>query len=412
MRALVLAGGFPQIDLIKKLKKQNIEVIVADYNEAPVAKEYADKHYQKSTLDVDAIKMIALSENVSFLITVCTDQALLTAAKISEDLGLPCYIDYKTALNVTNKAYMKKVFKDNSIPSANYVIANSYDDLNISDLKYPLIVKPVDCNSSKGVIKVNNEYELKESVNNALVLSRTKTAIIEEYITGIELSVDIYVEDRKAKVLDITTSEKLKLDGKFIIFRTWHSNDISQIIKNKVQIIAQQIADSFGIYNSPMLIQMLISGEDVYVIEFSARTGGGVKHLSIKERSGVDVISAVIDLTLGKKTNIVLKKPTSNYLVDEYIYCKTGIFDHLEGFKELKESGIILDYYQFRPTNSICNSIESSGDRICGFSIQGNTIEEMKRKHDIVNDTVSVKSTTGDDIMRHDLISEFNMPKF
>ena len=46
MKALVLAGGFPQIALIQKLKQRNIEVVLADYNFEPVAKPYADKYYQ------------------------------------------------------------------------------------------------------------------------------------------------------------------------------------------------------------------------------------------------------------------------------------------------------------------------------------------------------------------------------
>ena len=82
------------------------------------AKKYADVFYQASTLDVAAITDIAVKEKVNFLITACTDQALLTVAKVSEDLGLPCYIDYQTALNVTNKAYMKKVFEEHGISTA------------------------------------------------------------------------------------------------------------------------------------------------------------------------------------------------------------------------------------------------------------------------------------------------------
>ena len=85
MKALVLAGGFPQIELIKQLKVRGIETILADYNEEPVAKKYADKFYQVSTLDIDAVRKVAKDEQVDFLITVCTDQALLTVAKVSED---------------------------------------------------------------------------------------------------------------------------------------------------------------------------------------------------------------------------------------------------------------------------------------------------------------------------------------
>ena len=39
MKALVLAGGFPQIALIQELKKRDVYVILADYYEEPVAKK-------------------------------------------------------------------------------------------------------------------------------------------------------------------------------------------------------------------------------------------------------------------------------------------------------------------------------------------------------------------------------------
>ena len=244
MKALVLAGGFPQIEVINKLKSRGIKTVLADYYEHPVARDYADKFYRISTLDVDAIRQLAIDEKVDFIITVCTDQALLTMAKVSEELGLPTYIDYKTAINSTNKAYMKKVFAENNIPSAKFVISGDFSELDLSGWKYPLIVKPVDCNSSKGVRRVGNKEELEASFNDAVSLSRTNTAIIEEYITGKELSIDVYVENGNVRILDITTSEKLKIKDRFIIFRTWHPANVSRAVQDSIQKTAQKIADA------------------------------------------------------------------------------------------------------------------------------------------------------------------------
>ena len=143
---------------------------------------YADKFYKASTLDVDAITEIAKQENVDFLITACTDQALLTVAKVSEILKLPCYIDYQTALNVTNKAYMKKVFAENNISTAKWVVMGELDEEKVADMPYPMIVKPADCNSSKGVKRVENAKELKAAFAEAVHLSRTNTVVVEQFI--------------------------------------------------------------------------------------------------------------------------------------------------------------------------------------------------------------------------------------
>ena len=405
MKALVLAGGFPQIALLNKLREREIYTVLADYYENPVAKPYADKFYRASTLDIEAITKIAVNEGVDFLITACTDQALLTVAKVSEQLGLPCYIDYQTALNVTNKSYMKEVFANNNIPTARHIILEKYDPKRIGDLKYPLIVKPVDCNSSKGVKKVQNENELVEALENAIELSRTKTAIVEEFIQGEELSADIYVENGIAHVLSVSTLDKISDNDKFVIFRGFYSQERVESVKETVRLVAQQIADAFGLKNSPMLIQMIYDGNSAYVLEFSARTGGGVKYLLIQKASGFDVISAVIDLTLGSLPRLSKTEPENKYIVNEFIYCKPGIFERLDGFEELKNEKIISDYYLFKWKGAIFDTIENSGDRVAGFTIQADTIEELRTKHEIAVSRMMVLDENGNDMMRKDLLT-------
>lgn len=142
MKILVLAGGADQIALIKELKWRGHITILIDYFQNPPAKNYANKHIVASTLDIEKVKEIAITEQVGLICTACTDQALLTVAKVSEDLGLPCYIDYKTALNVTNKAFMKSVMVANDIPTAKYTILHECCLKDLSNFEYPLVVKP------------------------------------------------------------------------------------------------------------------------------------------------------------------------------------------------------------------------------------------------------------------------------
>lgn len=405
MKALVLAGGFPQIALLKELSKRNIETVLADYYENPVAKPYADKFYRASTLDVTSITDIAKAEKVDFLITACTDQALLTVAQVSEALGLPCYIDYQTALNVTNKSYMKKVFSENNIPTAKHVVMAELDPHKVEGMKFPLIVKPVDCNSSKGVKKVTDFDELAAAFENAVRLSRTDTAIVEEYIVGEELSADVYVEDGVAHVLSVSSLDKIANNDKFVIFRGVYTKEKTEAVRPVVTKIAQQIADAFGLKNSPMLIQMIYDGKDAYVLEFSARTGGGIKYLLIKKVANFDVLSAVVDLTLGVKPHVEKSSPENKYIVNDFIYCNPGKFKKLSGFEELKNEGIISDYYLFKWEGAVFDTIENSGDRVGGFTIQADTQEELRQKHVAAIERMSVLDENSNDMMRKDLLA-------
>ena len=406
MKALVLAGGLPQIELIKQLKARDITTVLADGNEKALARPFADIFYQLPIFDIEAVKDVAVKENVDFLITVCADQVLEVVAQVSEMLGLPWYIDYKTAKLVSDKKYMKKVFWENNIPTSKYVQMTELDIDKISHLKYPLVVKPVDAYSSKGVRKVETVEQLKIYFEEAAAISRAGGVIVEEFVSGEEISVDIYVEDGVAKLLCVSNSEKICTDNRFIIFRGKYPAVSSQKILEKIQVVAQQIVDAFGLKNCPMLIQLINDGENVSVLEFCARTGGNMKYRLIKNVCGFDVIKSVIDLTLGEKPTVELRKPIAKYIVNDFIYCNPGIYNQMEGFEELLNEGVLTDYCSIRPIGTQVRGVFSSSDRIAGITVVADTIEEFNQKHRKVVDSVKIIDSNGDDIMRHDLLPD------
>lgn len=407
MKALVVAGGMPQITLINQLKERGVETVLVDGSPTPVALPYPDKFYNVNIFDIDAVKDIAVREKVDFLITVCADQVLLVVSQISEELGLPWYIDYATAKLVSDKELMKKIFVENGIPTSQYVVMEQFDVEKTRHLHYPLIVKPVDAYSSKGVKKVLNEDELSIAFEEAKNISRTKNAIVEEFFQGEEISVDLFIEDGKANVLCISNSDKVKDDEHFAIFRGRFPVHASEDIKDEVAGVCQKITDAFKLKNGPMLVQMLTDGEKVTVLEFCARTGGAMKWLLIQHASGVDVIKGVIDLTMGIKPDIAVQKPETKYIVNDFIYCKSGVFDHLEGFDEQLEQGNITDLRILRPRGwKFSGMITSSTDRLCGVTFQADTLEEFNQKHREFVEKVKVVSVDGKDIMRHDLLPD------
>ncbi len=411
MKALVIAGGLPQITLIQELKERGVETVLVDGSAAPIAKEYADLFYQIDIFNIEGVKEIAKKEGVDFVITVCADQVLLVVAQVAQELGLPWYIDYETAKFVSDKELMKKVFVENGIPTSQYIVMGEFDLEKTKHLRYPLIVKPVDAYSSKGVKKVLCEADLRPAFENAKSISRTKTAIVEEFFQGEEISVDLFIEDGKANVLCISNSDKVKDDEHFAIFRGRFPVHASDDLKKEIARVCQKIADAFGLKNAPMLVQMLTDGKRVTVLEFCARTGGAMKWLMIQHASGVDVIRGVIDLTMGVKPDIRVREPETKYIVNDFIYCKAGSFDHLEGFEEQLKQGNITDYRLLRPKGwKFSGRIESSSDRLGGVTFQADTPEEFNRKHRAFVSQVRVLDAEGNDLMRHDLLPDLEDP--
>ena len=199
-----------------------------------------------------------------------------------------------------------------------------------------------------------------------------------------------------------------KIPGSFVIFRGFYPCYEAVKVRARIQETAQKIADAFGLKNCPMLIQLITDGEDVHVLEFSARTGGGTKHIMINHVAGLDVIDMTVELALGNVPHIGEIRQSDMYLADEFIYCSKGIYERLDGFDSLKNKGILDDYYLFKWNGAeFDGGIHNSGDRIAGFTITAKTIESLRAKHAEAIAHTHVISADGQDIMRHDLFTEF-----
>nr|AHF24531.1 phosphoribosylglycinamide synthetase, ATP-grasp (A) domain protein [uncultured bacterium Contig248] len=405
MKALVLAGSCPQIVLMNQLKDRGIHTILADNNVNAIARPYADEFVKVDILNFEAVKKVAEEKQVDFLIAVCADQVLLTVAKVSEDLGLPCYIDYATACKVSDKGYMKDIFRQYGIPSSKHAFMSEIDEEKIAEMEYPLVVKPVDAYSSKGVRKCRNEEELRKFFAEAAAISRSGVVIVEEYVEGAELTVDFQVVDGKAVLLSASNTEKVNYEDRFLAFRTRFPAAVSPETLERIKVIGQKIADAFGLKNSPMLVQLLTDDKKESVLEFSARTGGGAKYLLLRRASGFDPITGVIDLTLGKKPSVGEIRSESKYITNEFLYAYPGILDHLEGFEELKKEGVLAEYWQFKWKGAEIFHAISSSDRVASITIQADSFEELVSKHNTAAARIRLVDPEGRDIMRHDLLT-------
>ncbi len=395
MKVLVLAGGFDQIELIKEIKFKDCDVILADYYESPPAKAYADKHVQISTLDEEKIYELAKEERVDLITTACTDQALLTMARVSAKLGLPSYISEEAALKMTNKFYMKQCFKDNGIPTADFVLIDDRGKIenkvcNIK--KFPQIVKPCDCNSSKGVTKVTGMDGLIEAANGAFELSRSGKIIIEEYIEGVELSIDVWIERDAVKILDISETCKIAENNNFFtIFRSIYPVDHIGNVEEKIKKIAERIAKAFSLGDCPMLIQALIHKGEIYVIEASARMGGGTKYKYIKEISGIDIMKVYVNRIMGDTKQVLSPSKSAKYFELNYVYAYNGTVTEIIGLEDLKKKGVLDDYFVYKPVGSVILKRTTSSDRILGFLISDVNREELVRKREYVVSNIDIK---------------------
>ena len=400
--AIVLGGTFDHIRLIQILKEKDYVVTLIDYLENPPAKLYAENYIRESTLDKEKVLEISLIIKPQIVIAACIDQALVTMAYVCEKLELPCHISYQTALELTNKEFMKQRFAENQICSSPFCILNSSLDLSTIQLLYPLVVKPPDSNSSKGIEKVIEKSELKAAFERALKQSRSQNVIIEEFIEGEELSVDVIIDNYEPTILMVTKNIKIKQNKKnFTIVQSYYSGMPNELIIDELKTIAKKIAHAFNIQNSTLLIQLIKSHDKLYVIEFSARIGGGSKHQFIQRVSGCDILDFYVCLVEGSIKPVQTLDTKIKHASIIYLYAYPDNFSRFEGFEELMNAGIIEQSYYFMTEGNEIKSNIASNDRPAGFLVIADSYNDLNEKIAQADKSLKIINNNGQDIMIH-----------
>lgn len=409
MKIMVLAGGNDQAALIQKLRKRvpDVEIILIDYNKNVIASTYADRHIVESTMDLPKVKEIAQAEKVDYIMTACGDQPVLTMAVVSEELGLPCYLKKKQATDLTNKKFMKKIMMDNDIPTARYKTFAFGEQIDESGLRYPLIVKPVDNNGSKGVRRVENHEELLHFAEEAYKFSLTKTIVVEEFIEGDEISCDYFVKNGVANYVMICKSNKFFVDdGTQVIYQSIIPPKVSDVVKEKISDIAQKIAKAYGLVNSPLHIQTLVKDDDVDVIEFSARLGGGAKYKTIHNVTGFDILEANIDVMFGQVPEIKFDRSPKHF-TRCFLYLTGGLFASATGFEENLKDGTIDEYVMIRPFGVVANSPKASNDRVASILLSDLDEQKLREKVKKALLSIHIYNENGEDILKRDMYQDW-----
>lgn len=404
---MVLAGGYDQIALIEELRlffHGDVEIILIDGSDKVCAIPYADKFLHISTMDKSAVLSAARKEKIDYILTACGDQPLSTMVFVATEMGLPSYLTEQDVRELTNKRFMKEKMLKSGIPTAKYIYINKYWDGKLSDFNFPLVVKPVDSNGSKGVKKVDSPLRLVNSLKEAFLYSISGDVVIEEFKPGEELSIDLYVEGTKAKLLSITASKKISENkDSFTIIQSYYPSP-TDYNEERVLEICQAIVTAWNLHNTPLLVQMIHNGNQYNVLEFSARMGGGSKYRLIQVLSGVDIMKVYVEMVMGKKPSVKPQK-LHNFAIMSYIYCYPGTYKSIEGLIPLKSDGTIQDFFIYKISGSVIEKSNTSSDRVAGFFIVGSSKNEVENKLEKANKILKVLNDEGNDIMRHDLLS-------
>lgn len=300
-KILVLGTGNAQKDIIQYCKGNGFYVIASSYASGGSAQELADEFYQVDITDVQATEALAKEKQVNFVYSVGSDVAMPTIAKVSEDLDIPCFIKYETAVVCNHKNMLREILERNNVEgNVPFQTIESVDEE--IHVPFPAIMKPSDSQGQRGVRKVENVDEVKKYFSDTVSFSREKKVIIEQFIEGTEISVNVFLEEGELKFYLISDREVWNeypggIIKEHIIPSRYETN---KAIAERIKKLVVNVLSAIGLKNGPAYFQIKISQEGYpYLIEVTPRLDGCHMWRVIKYSTGVDLLKASMDMLVG-----------------------------------------------------------------------------------------------------------------
>lgn len=217
-------------------------------------------------------------------------------------MGIPCNSP-KTEIIATNKYLMRCAMREGGVDGPRFtLVEENFDKKNLVDFEYPLIIKPVDLSSSRGVMKINDEKELDDAIAYAMSWSKTKQCILEEFIEGPEYSGESIAYAGKYKLLVVT--EKSTTGAPHFV-ETGHKQpaNLSLDMLEKVEKTLYRAFASMGIQYGAVHPEFRITKDGrICFMEIGARMGGDcIGSDLVPISSGYDYMGMVIACGCGKE---------------------------------------------------------------------------------------------------------------
>lgn len=271
------------------------KIVTADLNKSAPASFAADiRELVPPVVDpgyIDALKAICLRRQIKLIIPLIdTELSILARSrKDFEDNGTSIAVSSPEVNEICfDKRKTCNFFKEIGVQTPEILEPNAI----ISDpaARYPYLLKPFNGNSSTGVTKIRNAEELE------FFIRYVPGAIVQEYITGQEYTLDILV-DPHGRVRSVVP--RLRLETR--------AGEISKgmTVKNSDIIRAgKKVAESLPGAAGCVTIQCFLTpGGEIKFIEINPRFGGGVP-LSIK--AGADFPRWMVEMYSGRPSEITI----------------------------------------------------------------------------------------------------------
>ena len=291
-RALLVGSSFSAVPILFRLKSRNIHVSVCGSIAEDPCHGYADRSYFIDYSDKDALLRLVRAEGFDYIVPSCNDYSYMSCAWVAQHCGFSGFDSFDVADILHTKARFRRMMRDGGLRSPRFVHLDENAPVSSGDLTYPVLVKPTDSFSGRGVTKVGSPADLQHSVSHAVASSRSRGVVIEEFVDGNLYSHSAFIKDRNI-AFDVFVDEFCTVYP-YQVDCSCHPSSLSDQIKDAVRAETVKLMNHLNLTDGLLHTQFIASGGAFWIIECMRRCPGDLYYTMIELSTSVDYIDLYV----------------------------------------------------------------------------------------------------------------------
>ena len=404
-KLLLLAGAPVHCKVVEAARAMGVYTIVTDYLENSPAKALADESWMLNIMDVDAIVARCREEGVDGVLNFCIDPAQRPYREICERLGLPCYGNAEQFHIMTDKPSFKAFCEKCGV---DVIPAYTAEDVQGDRCEYPIFVKPTDSRGSRGQAVCFDRDSARAAIAEARRESSDGGVVIERFMQGKQdFSMTYFVCDGEPYLIRTCDRYVGRLEDKLnkqcvgCVAPSRYTDMYLEHVHEKVAGFIRAL----GIENGPVFMQGFVDGDTVRFYDPGLRFPGGEYERLLREATGVDLMSALVEFALtGKITRPagVEDEPyrlNGHYTIQLPITARPGTIGTLGGMDEIRRHPRVTVAFN---RYEVGETVPATGDvrqRVAEVALVIEDTESVREHVSWVQSMLTVQDTDGEDML-------------
>ena len=397
MKVLVVGGGGREHALIRKIKESSkVDEIFCTPGNGGIS--YDAKCFDVSATDIDGVVDLAKKLNVDLVVVAPDDPLVAGMVDALNDAGFKTFGPRANAAIIEgSKVFSKELMQKYNIPTAEYkVFDNANDAIEYIKEKneFPTVIKADGLALGKGVIIPENLDDavagVKEIMEDKIFGASGNNIVVEEFLTGPEVSVLAFTDGKCVKPMVSSMDHKRALDGDkglntggmgTVSPNPYYTEEVAAECMDKIFMPTINAMNQEGrTFKGCLYFGLMITPKGPKVIEYNCRFGDPETQVVLPRLKTdiIDIFEAINNETLSELDIEWSEKACACVIMASGGYPKSykkGV--EITGLTSGQLDGVTVYHAGTKIEN---DKLVTSGGRVLGVTALGDSLTDALKK--------------------------------